>query len=193
MMIRHARHASLLFLVMSIVLTGAGCPKQAPPEQKTPEIESPAAQPPVPPKAEPPAVQTRPTVQPPAVATRPAETRPAATQPVSTYDPRPPYTVKLFVRDPQAKQPGWLRILKLDDEQQPAAAEGVFPEQNDIKVSTSNVQRIQVQIGFLPLAPRKRTFLHIDRQGIEIVTKGREFVILERSPAGAWSVVPQKK
>jgi hypothetical protein len=191
-MIRHARRASLLFLAMTIVLTGAGCPKQAPPEQKTAESESPAVQPHVPPPVERPAAQSQPAVPAPAPVTKPAETQPAASQPASTYEPRPPYTVKLFVRNPQTKQPGWLKILKLADEQQPATAEGVFPEQNDISISTGNVERIQVQIGFLPLAPRKRTFLHIDRQGIEIVTKGREFVILERSPAGAWSVVPQK-
>jgi hypothetical protein len=193
-MIRHTRHTILLTLGMTLCLAGAGCPKQPPSEPKPkPTAEAPAVQPqpqvqpPAPVATEQPKVQTRP------AETKPVESRPAASQPVSTYDPRPPYVVKLHVRDPKDKQPGWLRILKLSEESQAATAEGRFPEQNDIDVTTGNVQQIQVQIGFLPLAPRVRTFLRIDQQGIEITTKGREFVILERSPAGAWRVVPQKK
>lgn len=187
-MIRHGRHPVLLILGMTFGLAGAGCPKQSPSEQKAEPATVPTAvRAPEPVKTEPAAAQTRP------VTTKPAESRPVASRPASTYDPRPPYRVKLHVLSESEEQPGWLRILKLADERQAATAEGAFPEQNQIDVSTGNVQRIRVQIGFLPLAPRKRIFLRIDRQGIEITARDREFVILERSPAGAWSVVPQKK
>jgi hypothetical protein len=189
-MIARARRTVLLTMAATAALAGAGCPKQSPPGEG-PEVVvvTPATKPSVQASApvEPPAPQSRP------AATRPAETRPAVSQPASTYDPRPPYTVRLYVRNPEDRQPGWLKILELDDREQAATALGAFPEQNEIDVTTGNVRKIQVQIGFLPLAPRKRTFLRIDKQGIEITTKGREFVVLERSPAGAWKAVPQKK
>lgn len=189
-MIPHARHTVLLIAAIVTVLTGAGCPKQPPSADKSgPSVDAPSTEQPipVPVPSEPPAIQSRP------VASKPAETRPVASQPASTYDPRPPYTVRLYVRSPEDKQPGWLKILELNDGSQSATALGAFPEQNQIDVTTGNVRKIQVQIGFLPLAPRTRTFLRIDKQGIEITTKGREFVVLERSPAGAWKAIPQKR
>ncbi|NLE60749.1 MAG: hypothetical protein GX616_20575 [Planctomycetes bacterium] len=183
------RHLVTLALTAVLLATGAGCPKQSPNEKHPAPISKPptVVEPPAPLPVDQPPVQTRP------VATKPAESRPVESQPASTYDPSPPYRVKLFVRNPSAKQPGWLRILKLNDENQTATAEGLFPEQNDINVTTGNVQQIEVHISFLPLAPRKRTFLRVDSQVIEIVTKDRKFVVLERSPAGVWNVVPQKK
>ncbi len=186
-MIRHAQPAAMLTLIAVFLAAGAGCPRQSPSD----ESAQPMAKPPTPAKtsapAEQPPVQTRP------AATKPAETRPVESRPASTYDPNPPYRVNLFVTNPRDRQPGWIKILRLEDENRPATAEGVFPEQNDINVLTGNVQQIQINISFLPLAPRKRTFLRMDHQVVEIVTKGREFVVLERSPAGVWKVVPQKK
>ena len=105
----------------------------------------------------------------------PTSTRPAQTQPASTYDSKPPYPVKLYVRRPEAAQPGWLKILKLADDAQAATAAGAFPEKNRIYVDTHNVQQIQIRIGHLPLAERKRIVLQIDGQGIEIARKRREF------------------
>ncbi|MGQ9651878.1 MAG: hypothetical protein ACUVXJ_17375 [Phycisphaerae bacterium] len=174
------RHAVMPALMVILLASGAGCPKESP-NKKSPEPKGVAL-----PVEQPPA-QTRP------VETKPAESRPVETQPVSTYDSNPPYRVKLFVTDPSDKQPGWLRILKLNDGNQAGTAEGLFPEQNDVNVTTGNVQQIEVHISFLPLAPRKRTFLRIDGQVIEIVTRDRQYVILERSPAGVWKVLRQKK
>jgi hypothetical protein len=174
------RHAVMLALMVIFLATGAGCPKESP-NKKNPEPKGLAL------PVEQPLVQTRP------VMTKPAESRPVESQPVSTYEPSPPYRVRLYVTNPSHEQPGWLRILKLNDERQAGTAEGLFPEQNDVNVTTSNVQQIEVHISFLPLAPRKRTFLRVDGQVVEIVTKNRKFVVLERSPAGVWKVMPQKR
>lgn len=174
------RHAVMPALMVIFLVSGAGCPKESP-NKKSPEPKGLAL------PVEQPLAQTRP------VATAPAESRPVASQPVSTYDSNPPYRVKLYVSNPSDKQPGWLRILKLNDENQTATAEGFFPGQNDVNVTTGNVQQIEVHINFLPLAPRKRTFLRVDGQVIEIVTRDRPYVVLERSPAGVWKVLPQKK
>lgn len=123
-----------------------------------------------------------------APATAPA-TRPQAEGPVSTFSSRPPYPVSLHVRSPDEKQPGWLRILELDRDKAPAAAHGIFPEANDIRVETQNVRRIRVHAGYLPLVESKRTRLLIDGQGIELVSK-RRHVTLERRSTGQWVVLP---
>lgn len=183
------RHAVMLALMVIFLATGAGCPKESP-NEKSPEPMAPSptmGKPPAPLTAKQPPAETQPTT------TKPAESRPVESQPGSTYDPSPPYRVRLYVTNPSHEQTGWLRILKLNDERQAGTAEGLFPEQNDVNVTTSNVQQIEVHISFLPLAPRKRTFLRVDGQVVEIVTKNRKFVVLERSPAGVWKVMPQKK
>jgi hypothetical protein len=138
-----------------------------------------------------------PTTRPEAPATQPAttqtatapETRPLPDLPPSTYDSQPPYPVQLHVRSPEDEQPGWIRILGLDKDGV-ASASGTFPEQNRIVVDTQNVKRIEVHVGHLPLAEKKRIMLRIDRQSMEIVRRpGRERVVLERRPTGQWDVV----
>ena len=143
------------------------------------------------PAAAPEAGQTQPAAAATAPASAPAATQAAslpATQPVSTYVSRPPYPVNLYVRSPADPQPGWLKILKLADGQTPATCTGLFPEKNIIEVQTTNVTRLRLHGGHLPLAERKRIALRIDHQGFELAHKSRSFVILERSPAGAWRI-----
>jgi hypothetical protein len=164
-------------LLMMSILAGADCTHQT----KSP----PAATPPT----AVPATQAAPASQP--VATQPVATQPA--MPESTYDSKPPYPVKLYVRSPDDKQPGWLKILTLADESRIATVDGSFPRQNRIYVDTDNVQLLRIHIDHLPLAPRKRIVLQIDDQGIELARKKREFVILTRTPAGIWNVVKSEE
>jgi hypothetical protein len=121
-----------------------------------------------------------------ASATAPAS-RPAL--PTSTYDPHPPYRVRLYVRKPAQKQPGWLRIAELSDAKAVATCQGVFPRRNRIEVETGNVQQLSINVGFLPLAPEKRLILSIDGQTMELARKGRGRVRLQRSESGVWHVV----
>jgi len=168
-----------------VVIAAAGCPKRSPPK---PTLSMPA-QPPATIPAEPPAAMpaTPETVPAPP---EPAATQPAASLPASTYDSKPPYPVELHVRSPEDKQPGWLKILELADDNSPATATGTFPQQNRIYVDTNNAHRIRIHIGHLPLAQRKRIILQIDGQGVEISRKlGREFLVLQRRPTGVWQVV----
>lgn len=123
-------------------------------------------------------------------ATQPA-TKPEPAEPVSTYDSKPPYPVSLFVRSPEEKQPGWLRIEELAEPNQRATAQGRFPEQNRIYVDTSNVSRIRIHVTHLPLRPNERVILQIDGQGM-VISRSRTYTTLERSPAGVWSVMPEK-
>ncbi len=152
-------------------------PIKGPTEQPTSKAPASASQPAAP------AVQ----------ASRPAASRPAQTQPASSYDSKPPYPVKLRLRRPEDKQPGWLRIMEFVDDDQPAVADGTFPEKNRIYVDTRNVRRIQIHIGHLPLAERRRIVLQIDEQGIQLARKKRDFVMLERTPGGVWKVVKAGK
>ena len=137
-------------------------------------------------------VETQPAISP--TATQPMTqpvTQPAA-DPPCTYSPDPPYTVNLFVRDPEQKQPGWLRIATLTDPDGPATATGEFPRQNHVYVQTDNVQLMEIDIGFLPLAARKTIILHLDKHVIEVVRKAdRSTITLERRPTGKWVVVPR--
>ena len=173
---------NVIWITMAALLViVAGCSKQAP---QKPVRSQPA---------EIPATLPAESI-PPATTTQPAETQPAATQPASTYDPKPPYPVKLYVRTPDEKQPGWLKIIELANPDALATATGTFPEQNRFYVETNNVRQIRIHISHLPLAPRKRTILQIDKQGIEITRKKhRKFVILERRPTGEWVVVNTPK
>lgn len=179
-----------LALTAAILLCCSACNRQTqpPPTLKTrPAAESPVATPA--PSRDSPATD-QPTTQPaatpttkPTPATRPDELPP------STFDTRPPYTVQLYVRKPEDKQPGWLKILTLDDAQAVAKANGVFPRQNIIEVATGNVRSIRVELGYLPLAEGKRVILRIDDQGIEITQRDRRFITLERRPTGQWAVL----
>ncbi|HSW45126.1 MAG TPA: hypothetical protein VLM89_06105 [Phycisphaerae bacterium] len=125
-----------------------------------------------------------------AAASEPASqpTTQAASQPVSSYISHPPYPVQLYVLSPEDKQPGWLKILQLADDNALAVCKGVFPEQNLIEVETGNVARLRIHIGHLPIGERKRIVLRLDGQGIELARKNRAFVILQRSPTGQWRI-----
>jgi hypothetical protein len=116
--------------------------------------------------------------------------RPA--KPESTYDSSPPYPVSLFVESPEDKQPGWLKVEKLADDKQMATVKGRFPEQNRIYVDTTNVRRIRIHVGHLPLAPNERVILQIDKQGM-VLSRGEPFVTLNRLQTGEWVVEKQKK
>lgn len=145
--------------------------------------------------------QAEPVVEPPA--TKPAEpkqkpapkpeSQAADELPPSRYNPDPPYAVELHVRSPMDKQPGWIRIVQLEDGKKPAAATGSFPEQNQIHIQTDNVKQIEINIGHLPLAPRKRLSLQIDKLGMELLRGKRRYVTLERRPTGAWEVVDSRE
>jgi hypothetical protein len=176
-----------LALAAAVLLTALACNRQTqpPPAVKTrPAGEST----PTPPRDDSPArpIATRPadtTATKPAVATKPADELPP-----STFDTRPPYAVQLHVRKPEDKQPGWLKILALGDEHAVAKAAGQFPQQNIIEVTTDNIRRLQIELGYLPLAEGKRVVLRIDGQGIEITQRDRRFFTLERRPTGQWQV-----
>lgn len=120
----------------------------------------------------------------PPVATQPAK-------PASTYDPRPPYPVDLYVTSPDEKQPGWLKILGLVDEKDMATAGGRFPEQNRIHVETRNVSRIRIHVSHLPLSPTERVILQIDGQGM-VLNRKRQYAVLERRSTGEWVILPEK-
>jgi hypothetical protein len=121
-------------------------------------------------------------------ATEPAkEEEPAKTQPASSFNPRPPYTVKLFVNDPEEdKQPGWLNVQKLDDEGT-ARVVGKFPSQNVMELETDNVQRLRIDVGFLPLRKNKRTILRIDEQSLVITSPHEQkYITMRRNANGRW-------
>ena len=150
------------------------------------------------PEATPPVARSasQPTTQAAAATSQPAQSQPAsqsaskpASQPVSTYNPRPPYPVHLYVRSPEDKQPGWLKILQLANTDTLATCSGVFPEQNVIEIQTNNVQMLSLHIGHLPLAEGKRIVLRIDGQPIELARKNRAFVVFQRRATGRWDIL----
>ncbi len=128
-------------------------------------------------------------------ATQPASkpaTQPQPAKPESTYSSKPPYPVSLYVKDPDDKQPGWLKIEGLLDKHELATAQGRFPEQNRVYVTTNNVHRIRIEVGFLPLRPNQRVILQIDKQGM-VLSRDRKYTTLERQPTGEWVILKEKK
>ena len=163
-MIIHRRYSIVLTLLMLLPMA-ADCDKRSQPQGKiTPPTTQPA-----------PIVSSAPTTQP--------------ATPKSTYNSKPPYPVKLYVTDPEEKQPGWLKVLGLKDKDAPATTVGTFPERNRIDIETNNVNLLRIHIAHLPLAQGKRIVLHIDGQGIELAHKGRTYVLLERGTTGSWRVL----
>jgi len=184
---RAGRCPGLTVLLMAALL--AGC-KQRPSQQPT------KMRPAVPPASKPAPSATAPARTQPATqpATQPS-TQPATqptTLPSSSYDSKPPYPVKLYVRSPEDKQPGWLKIMQLADADDLATCRGEFPERNRICIETDNVRILRLHIGHLPLAARKRIVLRIDDQGIELAHKKRAYVMLERLSTGEWVVAGSK-
>jgi hypothetical protein len=59
-------------------------------------------------------------------------------------------------------------------------------------VETDNVQQLEVHIGHLPLAEKKRIILRIDGLGIELIRGDREFITMERRPTGAWVKIAER-
>jgi hypothetical protein len=176
-MIHNASVASFRMLALAAIVLAAGVsgcsrPDEGPRTQPAPE--------------KPAATRPAPTVNGEFPAEPAPATEPASVPPPSTYEDRPPYPVYLYVRDPEEKQPGWLRVEALADTAQPAFATGLFPEKNRILVDTRNVRRIGIRISDLPLTERKRIVLQIDGQGMELARKDRTWVHLERSEAGIW-------
>jgi hypothetical protein len=171
---------------LMFTLTLAGCSEKTSRKPASPPADEKAVTelpPPVVPSSQPES-----SLPPEAPATKPVEALPA-----STYDSKPPYPVDLYVRTPQDEQPGWLKILDLADKDALATTKGTFPEQNKMVVDTQNVERIQIHIGHLPMAEKKRITLRIDNQGIELVRNKRNFVTLIRRPTGEWVVEPPPK
>lgn len=173
-------------LTAAVLLCALACNRHSQPP--APDKNQPADKPTATRPADTPTTKPGATTQP-VPATKPAPaTRPVEPEPVSTFDPRPPYPVKLYVRKPEDKQPGWLKIMKLTDEHAVAKAQGRFPEHNIIEIQTENVSTIRMELGYLPLAENKRVILRIDDQGIEITQRDRRFLTLERRSTGRWEV-----
>lgn len=172
-------------------ILGAGCTNKSEERRPSPDDGTSAPKPEVAtsrPMVESPA--TRPATQPASRPATQAASRPVDDLPPSTFSTEPPYTVQLHVRKPEDKQPGWLKVLEFLDKEQTASAGGSFPEHNRIEVATVNVARLQIELGYLPLAERRRVVLHIDEQGIEITQRDRKIVTLRRSSTGKWE--PEK-
>ncbi len=168
-------------LISAIFLVAvAGCKKEPPPQPM--ETQPVTTAPKQKEAAKPSPSESQPATQP----TEEEKPKPTDTQPASSFDPRPPYTVKLYVNDPQDKQPGWLAVRQLIKEGS-ARAIGTFPSQNVLELETENVKQIRINIGFLPLRKGKRTILHIDQQSMEI-TRPREqkYLSLRRNANGRW-------
>lgn len=125
------------------------------------------------------------------VQTQPTPTTQPTSQPESSYSSRPPYPVQLFVTDPEEKQPGWLRIEKLEDAHRVGTAHGTFPEQNLIRIETGNVTQLRIHVGHLPLRANKRLILQIDGQGM-VISREEPFATLEKRPTGEWVVRREK-
>lgn len=184
--LRGCRPAAVL-IVASLCMIGGCSPASQPPDRPLipPTIGEAASQPA--------ATATRPSeTQSPA--TKPAASKPASKPagPVSTFSSKPPYPVDLHVQSPLDPQPGWLKILGLDNKGSVAAAHGVFPEQNVMVIDTENVKRLEIHVGYLPMAQRKRIVLRIDKQAIEL-SRSQRYVTFERRPTGEWVVEKPKK
>lgn len=176
---KSARRALWMLAAGAAMLSMAACSRRA---GQQPEIGTrPAGEPQA-------ATRPAPGESPAAGPTTAPATRPREELPASTFDTEPPYTVQLYVRKPEDRQPGWLKILELQDDQTAARARGVFPRQNVMEITTQNVRRIRVELGYLPLAEGKRVVLRINDQGIEITQRDRRFVTLELRPTGRWEV-----
>lgn len=195
-MVTRTSTATLLLMAVLVCGSGAACKKSTEsvdtakhaPTATTPAGDQPARGPSTASAPEGNGLTTLPAEPP---ASRAVATAPV--KPESTYSSEPPYPVHLYVLDPSEEQPGWLRVEELIDPKQVAELTGTFPERNKLYVDTVNVRRLRIHIGHLPLAERRRIVLQLDKRGMELIRKDREYVILELRPTGVWESVEEEK
>lgn len=93
--------------------------------------------------------------------------------------------------EPEPKTPRYLDIVEELDNAQRALVEATVVAPSKLELKTQNVKRLRVTREGLPLARNRSIVLRIDGQGIEW-TRRYISVELERSPAGAWTVVRRR-
>ena len=122
-------------------------------------------------------------------ASMPAEASAAGRErPKPPYHDVPPYRVAFTIDSPDDPQAGWLHIESFADKGRAARVSGLFPEANKIDVDTDNVSALTLDLSMLPIRPKHRIILRIDRQGIDISPRHRGKIRLARSPTGQWTV-----
>lgn len=93
--------------------------------------------------------------------------------------------------EPEPPLPPYLSVVERIDPGQQARVYATPIAPNKLEVTTENVKRLRLTRERLPLSRHRSTVLRIDGQGIEWTPK-YVAVELERSPAGAWTVVRRK-
>lgn len=184
-MSRSGRASWVCGLGIAVALVSGGCRETPKPSAETPTTT---------PKTEPAA---RPEVPSPAPETNipPPASQPAATQavkperPKPKYEDVPPYRVVITVGSPDDPQAGWLHIDSQMNDKQEATVYGQFPEANKMDVDTNNVADMTLDLSMLPIRPRQRIILRIDKQGIELSQKHRGKIQLNRGATGKWEVM----
>lgn len=92
---------------------------------------------------------------------------------------------------PEPRTPRYLSIVEEINVARPAKVHATVAAPSTLELTTENVRRIRVTREGLPLARDRSIVLRIDGQGIEW-TRKYIAVELERSPAGAWTVVRRR-
>ena len=145
---------------------------------------------------------TQPPTATPDEATHPSDSEPTAArdrveEPPETAAPRdnpadtaPPIEMETPA-EPEPKTPRYLDIVEELDASRRALVEATIVAPTKLELNTQNVKRLRITREGLPLARDRSIVLRIDGQGIEW-TRQYVSVELERSPAGAWTVVRRR-
>jgi cytoskeletal protein RodZ len=122
------------------------------------------------------------------VATEQPETTPPGQE---TADATAPSIEIDVPEEPKPELPRYLEIIEeIDPAREPSIEATVAPPQK-LELNTRNVKLLRLTREGLPLTRNRSIVLQIDGQGIEWTPK-YVAVELERSPAGAWTVVRRR-
>jgi hypothetical protein len=83
---------------------------------------------------------------------------------------------------------GWVQVREFFNEGNKASIRADYEGSNRVILVTSNVRRMELDLGSLPRNPAKSMAIRLDGQGIELSSKHGQVVGFERSEAGKWSL-----
>ena len=110
-------------------------------------------------------------------------------EPQAVPEPKDPFHFAFELLTAEQEHAGWVQVREFFNEGDKAGVRADYEGPNRVILETSNVRRIELNLGSLPRNPRKSMTLRLDGQGIELSSKHGPIVEFERGAAGRWSLV----
>ncbi len=103
-------------------------------------------------------------------------------------EPKDPLHYGFELLTTEQEHAGWVQVREFFNAGDKAGVRADYEGSNRVILVTSNVRRMELDLGSLPRNPLKSMAIRLDGQGIELSSKHGSVVEFERSAAGKWSL-----